>query len=136
MSKFYKPRNNGKKAVIGQGSQSRAAAAKILAGVETGQSLSDLMPRFTAELDLRDRALVSEIVHGTLRHRRLLNLSLHPVKFQIPRSEYFTFKCHLSDSLHANSSACRCSINGRRLRIVQVPIFYRHGQCGIKTLFT
>lgn len=79
MSKFYKPRNNGKQAIIGQGSQSRAAAAKILAGVETGLSLSDLMPRFTAELDLRDRALVSEIVHGTLRHRRLLNLSLHPL---------------------------------------------------------
>lgn len=79
MTKFYKPKPNGKKAVIGQGSQSRAAAAKILAGVETGLSLNDLMPRFTAELDLRDRALVSEIVHGTLRHRRLLNLTLHPL---------------------------------------------------------
>ena len=78
MSKFYKPRSNTK-AVVGQGSQSRAAAAKIIAGVEKGSSLSELMPRFTADFEWRDRALVSEIVYGTLRHRRLLNLTLQPL---------------------------------------------------------
>ena len=99
------------------------------------------MPRFTAELDLRDRALVSEIVHGTLRHRRLLNLSLHPLLDHKLSSKYREVNTLLLSAIYqivfmrTPPHAVVASTVGA-LCFVQVPIFYRHGKCGIKTFFT
>lgn len=55
------------------GSPARAAAAMAVAAVENGRSLTKTLPRFLKDMDGRDRALVQEIVYGTLRHRRLLS---------------------------------------------------------------
>ncbi|MGN0915722.1 MAG: 16S rRNA (cytosine(967)-C(5))-methyltransferase RsmB [Succinivibrio sp.] len=59
------------------GSMSRAAAAMCVNAIEEGRSLTEVLPFYTKDLDDRDRALVSEIVYGTLRHRRLLSLTVN-----------------------------------------------------------
>lgn len=55
------------------GSSSRAAAALCVNAIEEGMSLTEALPKFTRDLDDRDRAFVQEIVYGTLRHKRLLS---------------------------------------------------------------
>ncbi len=60
---------------VAEGSASRAAAALCVDAVEEGKSLSEVLLIHTKDLDIRDRAFVSEIVYGTLRHRRLLSLT-------------------------------------------------------------
>ncbi|HAH70231.1 MAG TPA: 16S rRNA (cytosine(967)-C(5))-methyltransferase [Succinivibrionaceae bacterium] len=55
------------------GSATRAAAAMAVAAVENGKSLTKTLPFYLQNMDARDRALVQEIVYGTLRHRRLLS---------------------------------------------------------------
>ena len=75
------------------GAKSRAAAALCVNAIEQGQSLSTSIPHFTKDLDDRDRALVMEIVYGTLRHRRLLSTTVNSLldysinqKFNIARA--------------------------------------------------
>ncbi|NLK85383.1 MAG: 16S rRNA (cytosine(967)-C(5))-methyltransferase RsmB [Aeromonadales bacterium] len=74
-SKFRKPASKGPN--VAQGSASRAAAAFCVNAIEEGKSLTEALPMFTKELDDRDRALVQEIVYGTLRHRRLLSTTVN-----------------------------------------------------------
>lgn len=70
-----------------KGSASRAAAAKIVTAVECGRSLMPAVSEHTSHLDEKDTALVTEIVNGTLRHRRLLCHTLMPLlKVKIPSS--------------------------------------------------
>ncbi len=57
---------------VAEGAESRAAAALCVNAIEEGQSLTEALPFFTRNLDIRDKAFVQEIVYGTLRHRRLL----------------------------------------------------------------
>lgn len=45
----------------------RAAAAETLAGVLRGQSLSALLPEYSAKVDEKDRALLKELCFGTMR---------------------------------------------------------------------
>lgn len=59
-----------------QGSQSRASAALIITAVEKGTSLQEALPLYLENLDERDKAFCAEIVHGTLRYRRLLTFNL------------------------------------------------------------
>lgn len=61
------------------GSQSRAAAAKVLEAVAQGKSLGEAFPMFCHNLDDRDTAFVKEIVFGTLRQRRLLMNTMQPM---------------------------------------------------------
>ena len=68
---FFKKHKSNKPS-IAQGSASRAAAAFCVNAIEEGKSLTEALPLYTKDLDDRDRALVQEIVYGTLRHRRLL----------------------------------------------------------------
>lgn len=64
---------------VAVGSQSRAAAAKVLEAVAQGRSLSEAFPIFCQLLDDRDTAFVKEIVFGTLRQRRLLMNTMLPL---------------------------------------------------------
>lgn len=75
------------------GAAPRAVAALCVRAVEHGQSLSDVLPRLTADLDPRDAALATEIIYGTLRHRRLLSVPLQsllehsiPERFDVARA--------------------------------------------------
>ncbi|MDO5351600.1 MAG: 16S rRNA (cytosine(967)-C(5))-methyltransferase RsmB [Succinatimonas sp.] len=61
---------------ITAGAPSRAAAAMCISAIEQGRSLTEVLPEYTKDLELRDKAFVQELVYGTLRHRRLLNLTL------------------------------------------------------------
>lgn len=61
---------------ITAGAPSRAAAAMCISAIEQGHSLTEALPEYTKDLELRDKAFVQELVYGTLRHRRLLNLTL------------------------------------------------------------
>lgn len=65
--------------VVSRGSETRAAAALCVTAIEEGRSLNEALPYYTRDLDVRDKAFVSEIVHGTLRHRRLLGATLQPL---------------------------------------------------------
>lgn len=58
------------------GAKTRAAAALIVTKVEEGASLNEALPLYAKDLSAQDQALCSEIVHGTLRHRRLLLFNL------------------------------------------------------------
>ncbi len=58
------------------GANTRACAALIVNAIEQGTSLTDALPKFTDNLDARDKAFVTEIVYGTLRHKRLLSATL------------------------------------------------------------
>ncbi len=58
------------------GAKTRAAAALIVTKVEEGSSLNEVLPQYAKDLSAQDQALCSEIVHGTLRHRRLLLFNL------------------------------------------------------------
>ena len=69
------------------GAKSRAAAALCVNAIEQGQSLSTSIPHFTKDLDDRDRALVMEIVYGTLRHRRLLSTTVNSLLDNYPLVE-------------------------------------------------
>ncbi len=62
-----------KKTSVATGAATRAAAAMAIAAVENGRSLTKTLPFYLKNMDGRDRALVQEIVYGTLRHRRLLS---------------------------------------------------------------
>ncbi len=73
--KSFRNKPSGRAAVT-EGSASRAIAAQIVSAVEEGRSLNEVLPKLTASLDERDKALVQEIVYGTLRHRRLLSNTL------------------------------------------------------------
>lgn len=68
-----KSRTLGKKTNFATGSEARAVAAMAVAAVENGRSLTKTLPFYLKDMDDRDRALVQEIVYGTLRHRRLLS---------------------------------------------------------------
>lgn len=80
MSKFIKHRRNFKKVEAKTGDTTRACAALIVNAIENGTSFNIAFDDIVKEheLDDRDRAFVSEIVYGTLRHRRLLNKTLEP----------------------------------------------------------
>lgn len=75
-SRFKK---SNKPVVEAVGAKSRAAAAKIVVAVESGQSLSEAFPIYCADFDSRDTAFIKEIAYGTLRHRRLLMSTLKPM---------------------------------------------------------
>lgn len=81
MSKFFKRSESKNKVTAKTGAQSRACAAFIVNAIENGQSFNTAFAHFCMKLELddRDKAFVSEIVYGTLRHRRLLNKSLEPL---------------------------------------------------------
>lgn len=59
------------------GAPTRAAAAFCISAVESGKSLTDVLPIYTKDLDPRDKAFVQELVYGTLRYRRALNITLN-----------------------------------------------------------
>lgn len=78
-SGFKKPapiKSDGGSKLITAGAPSRAAAALCISAIEQGRSLADVLPEYTRDQDPRDKAFVQELVYGTLRHRRLLNLTL------------------------------------------------------------
>ena len=59
---------------------SRAAAAKAIAQViAEGQSLSSVMPKWQARVAERDRALLQELVYGTLRWHGRLDALIKPL---------------------------------------------------------
>lgn len=70
---------SGNKLRSAVGSQSRAAAAKVLEAVAQGKSLNEAFPMFCHDLEDRDAAFVKEIVFGTLRNRRLLMNTMQPL---------------------------------------------------------
>lgn len=72
-------RHQGTHLRVAVGSQSRAAAAKVLEAVAQGRSLSEAFPVFCQPLDERDTAFVKEIVFGTLRQRRILMNTMLPL---------------------------------------------------------
>lgn len=106
MAHFRRPNIRVNEAV---GSQSRAAAALIVLEVEKGKSLTTSLANLTKDLNDKDKALVSEIVYGTLRHRRLLNETL---------------KKYLEHKIEERFAAARCLILCAlyQLTFMKVPI--------------
>lgn len=74
------------------GSQTRAAAARVLEAVARGNSLNEAFPQHCHALDERDTAFVKEIVFGTLRQRRLLmNTMLPMIEHKLPEKQRIVY---------------------------------------------
>jgi 16S rRNA (cytosine967-C5)-methyltransferase len=59
----------------------RDAALSILMAIEKSQAYSNLLLHQTIEkydIDIKDRALLTEITYGTLQHKMTLDYYLHP----------------------------------------------------------